>query len=37
MAEITTLDVVRADKFVHEMSGAPMSDVKVPVIGPLRS
>lgn len=32
-AEITTLDVVRADKFVHEMTGAPMSDVKVPVIG----
>ena len=31
--EITTLDVVRADKFVHEMTGAPMSDVSVPVIG----
>ncbi|CAK9022845.1 unnamed protein product [Durusdinium trenchii] len=30
---ITTLDVVRADKFVHEMTGAPMSDVSVPVIG----
>ena len=32
-AQITTLDVVRADKFVHEMTGAPMSDVSVPVIG----
>ena len=32
-AEITTLDVVRADKFVHEMTGAPMTDVSVPVIG----
>ena len=31
--EITTLDVVRADKFVHEMTGAPMADVSVPVIG----
>jgi len=30
---ITTLDVVRADKFVHEMTGAPMADVSVPVIG----
>ena len=35
LAEITTLDVVRADKFVHEMTGSPMSDVSVPVIGTL--
>ena len=31
--QITTLDVVRADKFVHEMTGSPMSDIQVPVIG----
>eukprot|EP00931_Biecheleriopsis_adriatica_P054629 TRINITY_DN3215_c0_g1_i1.p1 TRINITY_DN3215_c0_g1~~TRINITY_DN3215_c0_g1_i1.p1 ORF type:complete len:356 (-),score=94.67 TRINITY_DN3215_c0_g1_i1:100-1014(-) len=30
---ITTLDVVRADKFVHEITGAAMEDINVPVIG----
>jgi len=30
---VTTLDVVRADKFVHEMTGAAMEDIDVPVIG----
>mmetsp|Transcript_136841 Transcript_136841/g.324230 ORF Transcript_136841/g.324230 Transcript_136841/m.324230 type:complete len:337 (-) Transcript_136841:54-1064(-) len=30
---VTTLDVVRADKFVHEMTGLPMDDIGVPVIG----
>lgn len=30
---VTTLDVVRANKFVHEVTGAPMADINVPVIG----
>eukprot|EP00439_Symbiodinium_sp_Y106_P074457 s1143_g14.t1 len=30
---VTTLDVVRADKFVHEMTGLAMDDIGVPVIG----
>ncbi|CAE7574529.1 unnamed protein product [Symbiodinium natans] len=30
---VTTLDVVRADKFVHEMTGLPMDNIGVPVIG----
>jgi len=30
---VTTLDVVRADKFVHEITGAAMGDIDVPVVG----
>lgn len=30
---VTTLDVVRANKFVHEITGAPMSSINVTVIG----
>ena len=30
---ITTLDVVRANKFVNEITGAPMDSIDVPVIG----
>mmetsp|Transcript_23372 Transcript_23372/g.42981 ORF Transcript_23372/g.42981 Transcript_23372/m.42981 type:complete len:330 (-) Transcript_23372:183-1172(-) len=30
---ITTLDVVRAEKFVHEVTGAPLSEISIPVIG----
>lgn len=30
---ITTLDVVRANKFVHEETGAPIERINVPVIG----
>jgi len=30
---ITTLDVVRANKFVHEITGAPVESIEVPVIG----
>ncbi|CAE8646949.1 unnamed protein product [Polarella glacialis] len=30
---ITTLDIVRANKFVHELTGAAMDDISVPVIG----
>jgi len=30
---ITTLDVVRANKFVHEITGVKTSDIHVPVIG----
>lgn len=30
---ITTLDVVRANKFVHEETGAPIESINVPVIG----
>merc|ERR1740123_1212400 len=30
---ITTLDVLRANKFVHEITGASVSDIEVPVIG----
>jgi len=30
---VTTLDIVRADKFVHEMTCKPLDEVNVPVIG----
>jgi malate dehydrogenase len=30
---VTTLDVVRANKFVHEESGAPIERINVPVVG----
>jgi len=30
---VTTLDVVRADKFVHEITGVPVEEVDIPVIG----
>jgi len=30
---VTTLDVVRANKFVYEATGAPVSSINVPVIG----
>merc|ERR1719210_3244348 len=30
---VTTLDCVRAEKFVHELTGADTSDLSVPVIG----
>jgi len=30
---VTTLDVVRANKFVHEATGAPMSSISIPVVG----
>lgn len=30
---VTSLDCVRAEKFVHEMTNAPMSDISIPVIG----
>lgn len=30
---VTTLDCVRADKFVHEITGAPLSEISVPIIG----
>jgi len=30
---ITTLDVLRANKFVHEITGASIGDVEIPVIG----
>mmetsp|Transcript_3308 Transcript_3308/g.6692 ORF Transcript_3308/g.6692 Transcript_3308/m.6692 type:complete len:331 (+) Transcript_3308:17-1009(+) len=30
---VTTLDGVRANKFVHEVTGAPLSSIDVPVIG----
>jgi len=30
---VTTLDCVRAEKFVHEITGAPMAEVTIPVIG----
>jgi len=30
---VTTLDVVRANKFVREATGAPMKEVAVPVVG----
>lgn len=30
---VTTLDVVRADKFVHEITGAPIETIDIPVIG----
>jgi malate/lactate dehydrogenase len=30
---LTTLDVVRSDKFVHKMTGASIDGIDVPVIG----
>jgi len=30
---VTSLDIVRANKFVHELTGAPVDKVDVPVIG----
>jgi len=30
---VTTLDVVRANKFVHEITGQPIQDIQIPVIG----
>lgn len=30
---VTTLDVVRANKFVHEVTNVPLSEINVPVIG----
>jgi len=30
---VTTLDCVRAEKFVHEITGAPLSEINIPVIG----
>ena len=30
---MTTLDCVRAEKFVHEITGAPVGDISIPVIG----
>lgn len=30
---VTTLDVVRANKFVHEETGAPIERIQVPVVG----
>ena len=30
---VTTLDVVRANKFVHEITGASLEEINVPVIG----
>jgi len=30
---VTSLDIVRANKFVHELTGAPVESVDVPVVG----
>jgi len=30
---VTSLDIVRANKFVHELTGAPVASIDVPVIG----
>merc|ERR1719449_343998 len=30
---VTTLDCVRANKFVHEITGKPLEEVNIPVIG----
>merc|ERR1712110_288338 len=30
---ITTLDIVRANKFVHEATGAPIETIDIPVVG----
>jgi malate dehydrogenase len=30
---VTSLDIVRANKFVHEETGAPVEDIDVPVVG----
>lgn len=30
---VTTLDCVRAEKFVHEVTGGPLNEINIPVIG----
>merc|ERR1712039_270323 len=30
---VTSLDIVRANKFVHELAGAPVEEIDVPVVG----
>jgi len=30
---VTTLDIVRANKFVHEVTGAPVDTISIPVVG----
>jgi len=30
---VTTLDVLRANKFVHEITGSPVQEVEIPIIG----
>jgi len=30
---VTSLDVVRANKFVHEITGAPVNEINIPVVG----
>merc|ERR1712110_181218 len=30
---VTSLDIVRANKFVHELTGAPVESIDVPVVG----
>merc|ERR1712060_603154 len=30
---ITTLDIVRANRFVHDETGQPIENIKVPVVG----
>merc|ERR1712151_1300932 len=30
---VTTLDCVRAEKFVHEITGGPLNKISIPVIG----
>merc|ERR1719357_2308714 len=30
---VTSLDIVRANKFVHEITGAPLDSIDVPVVG----
>jgi len=30
---VTTLDILRANKFVHEITGAPVDQIEIPIIG----
>merc|ERR1712151_1472260 len=30
---VTSLDIVRANKFVHELTGVPVEEIDVPVVG----
>lgn len=30
---VTTLDILRANKFVHEITGAPVEEIEIPIIG----
>lgn len=30
---VTTLDCVRAEKFVHEITGAPVEEISIPIVG----